>query len=232
MWGVTLTNPNVRAQRALEIITDPLGHGSAAVSGAIHKLPGHLGGQTPEARAFKMFAGYLEGFFDTGSGITNPPGPNDPQLNYQWAAYIPGIIEDHEYISAITTPTVRYDQQSRFLNGKMQHYPGFLSIDDISMTLYTESRGLAMSALTKWVRSVRAKDGIYSLPKDYKRTVVVALVDASGRVVAEMHYLRCWPISWNSYDLNYGDATLLATQISLSVDDVEFSTPGYNELGG
>ena len=151
-----------------------------------------------------------------------PWSPNDPILSYQWAAYIPNVLDDNTYIQAISTPSIRYDQMTKYVSGKVHNYAGVMAMDDISMTLYTEATGYMPSLLSQWVRAIRSQDGIYNLPVNYKRTVVVVLLDIENTIVAEFRYIGAWPTSWNSYQLQYGAANVLATEVSLSVDDVSF----------
>lgn len=145
--------------------------------------------------------------------------PNDPLMNYHWFATIPGVLDQGEFIQSITTPSIRYDQQSRFENGKMHHYAGFMSVDDMQMTIYTDISGTAIDVATKWVRNVRDSAGIYRLPKDYKKKVVLYILDQDDRIISEIHYTGCWITSWDSYSLDFNGASILVTNLSVSVDD-------------
>ena len=150
--------------------------------------------------------------------------PADPIQSYTWFAWIPGVLEQGEYIQSISTPSIRYDQQSRFENGKMRHYAGFLSVDDLQLTLYTDVTGIAISCIERWMRSVRDENGLYSLPKDYKKTVILRILDVNDRIVAEIRYLDCWITNWGSYQLDYNNSNILVTTATLSVDDFEIQT--------
>lgn len=149
---------------------------------------------------------------------------NDPLTAYQWFAIIPGVLEQGEYIQSITTPSLRYDEQTKFRDGKMHHYAGFFSVDDISMTLYTEISGYSTSLASKWLRNVRGADGMYGMPSQYKKTVLVSILDQNDGIIAGFKYSGCWPKSWDSYTLDYSSSTILATVVQLSVDDVEFTS--------
>lgn len=149
---------------------------------------------------------------------------NDPLMSYQWFAVIPGVLEDGEYIQSIATPSIRYDEQTKFRDGKMHHYAGFFSVDDLSLTLYTEISGYSTSLASSWIRNVRGVDGMYGLPSQYKKAVLLAILDQNDYVVAGFKYTGCWPKSWESYSLDYASSTILATTLQLSVDDIEFTS--------
>lgn len=153
--------------------------------------------------------------------------PSDPLLNFQWFALIPGAIEQGEYIQTITTPSIRYDEQTKFRDGKMHHYAGFFSVDDISLTLYTEISGYATSLAANWIRNVRGADGMYGLPSQYKKTVLLAILDQNDYIVGGFKYHGCWPKSWDSYTLENTSSNILATVLQLSVDDVEFTSSPF-----
>jgi hypothetical protein len=159
---------------------------------------------------------------DYGSNVTTDNyQPPDPIQNYTWYAFIPGVLDVGEYIQSITTPSIRFDQQSRFENGKMRHYAGVLSVDDIQLTLYTDVTKKAISCVAEWIASIRDEHGLYSLPKDYRKTVVLYILDMHDRIIAEIHYKDCWITNWSSYSLDYTNSNILVTNVTLSVDDFE-----------
>lgn len=154
--------------------------------------------------------------------FTAGPGgyiPNDPLLSYQWFAIIPGLLNDGEFIMSLTSPSIRYDQQSRFENGKMHHYAGFMSVDDLQLTVYTDITGTATSLANHWVRDIRDQNGLYRLKAQYERNVILYLLDQNDRIISEIKYKGCWLSSWGSYSLDYNGSNILATDLTLSVDD-------------
>ena len=211
------TNPNKAVARSLL----EFGGSQGQAAGDLLQQTNNLRNVTPDT-----FEQFLRGMTSTyGEDARESPiqwSPNDPILSHQWAAYIPNVLDDSTYIQSISTPSIRYDQQTRYVSGKVHNYAGVMSLDDISMTLYTEASGYMPSLLSQWVRAIRSQEGLYNLPIEYKRTVIVVLLDQTNTIVAEFRYNGAWPTSWNSYQLQYGPASILATEISLSVDDVSF----------
>lgn len=148
--------------------------------------------------------------------------PSDPLLNYQWFALIPTVLSQGEYITEIQTPAIRYDQQTKFKNGKIHHYAGFFSVDDMSLTIYTDVSRTAMDAAKKWIRAARSEEGLYGLPASYKNDVYVVVLDQADNIVFGWRYVGCWVTSWDSYNLQMTSAALLVTNLTISVDNVEF----------
>lgn len=148
--------------------------------------------------------------------------PADPLLNYQWFAVIPGILEVGEYIMELSTPAIRYDQQQKFKNGKIHHYPGFFSVDDLSLVVYTDISRAGLDVAKKWMRSIRSEEGLYTVPALSKKEVYVYLLDQNDYIVFSWVYKGCWPTAWDSYQLQSTSASMLVTNLTLSVDDVEF----------
>lgn len=148
--------------------------------------------------------------------------PQDPLLNYQWFAIIPGILNQGEYINEISTPAIRYDQQQKFKNGKIHHYPGFFSVDDITMSIYTDISRTALDVAKGWMRTIRSNEGLYGTPNNSKKDVYVVLLDQNDSIIWGWRYIGCWPTTWDSYQLQMTSASLLVTNLTLSVDDVEF----------
>ncbi len=156
------------------------------------------------------------------SGFSSNSGgyvPNDPLLTCHWFAVINNMLDTGEFIQSITTPSIRYDQQSRFENGKMRHYAGFMTVDDLQMTIYTDVSGVAINTAARWIRSIRDTEGVYTLPSQYKKTVILYLLDVNDRIITEISYKGCWITSWGSYSLDYNGANIIATDLTLSVDD-------------
>lgn len=149
--------------------------------------------------------------------------PNDPMYAHQWYAVIPGVVNAGEYIQSIQTPSIRYDAQSKHKGGKVHHYAGFLTVENLQMTIYTEVSGMAASTASKWIRGVRSEDGMYALPNTYKKQVLLTMLDYNDGAIVGFRYKGCWPESWDSYDLNYNGSQILVTNMTLSVDDVEFA---------
>ncbi len=226
LFSGSLANPN---RNAAKLLYATGGSGAQAASDFLRQT-NNLRSVNPAS--FEQFLrGSISGFgVDAREAAQDGYIPNDPLLSYQWAAYIPGVIDRHEYIMAITTPSIRYDQQPRFISGKVHHYAGFMSVDDVSMTIYTEVSGMAPSTMAHWVREIRSRDGLYNLPSQYKKTIVVVLLDQADRIVAEFRYEGAWPSSWSSYNLQFGQASYLVTETTLSVDDVSFAVVGLDEF--
>ena len=138
---------------------------------------------------------------------------------------------DWYYIDAVQTPGIHIESRPVFRAGQMKHYAGPLSIDNLSLTLYTESQGKALKLTSSWFNSVYDNSsGNYRLPIEYKKDVHVYMLDVTSGTVCVFKFMGCMPTTWSSYALDAGSANLLATQIELTVDNfsVEADSGGTN----
>lgn len=218
LGGRQLVNPNIAAARTLTQLSPNSQSGRAAATFIEAQTKKVANAVNPYAMAFTHNFNYQQ------EGV-----PPDPLTDAQWVALIPGMIVDYEFIHAINTPSIRFDQQGRFENGKIHNYPGVMSMDDVTVTFMTEITGTAPSFLSEWIRSVRSMEGIYNLPAAYRKTLIVAILDQRGNVIMEFHYENVWPVSWSGYSLKFGTPSPLFTEVTLNVDDVKIYTPSIDE---
>lgn len=147
----------------------------------------------------------------------------DPILSVDWIAIVvdranPKAI-DWYYIDALQTPSLNFEPQTVFRNGKMQHYAGPVSVNNLDITLYTDASGASMKFASSWFNSVFDNNsGNYRLPKDYKKDVYVYLYDAARQTLCEFKFFGCFPTSWGSYSLESASASPIPTTLELTVD--------------
>lgn len=152
----------------------------------------------------------------------------DPVLSVDWM----GIVLDNgweainwAYIDAIQTPSFTIEAKPMFRGGTMYNYAGPVSIDSLSLTLYTDSDGKSLKFASSWMASVfNSRNGNYSKPTDYKKQIHVYLFDAARNTVCLMKFFGCFPTSWGSYSLDGSSGTTpLSTTMTLSVDSVSIT---------
>ncbi len=147
----------------------------------------------------------------------------DPILNFSWLAWIKGEnVVPFSHITAIQTPSLTFETKPIYREGKMRHYASSFSADDMSMTMYTDAKAVTLDSASMWFRNVMDRDGYYHLPYEYKKDIVLYLLDQRGQSVFAWTYVGCWPKSMNSYSLGQ-DSSVIMTELSLSVDDILFN---------
>lgn len=170
--------------------------------------------------------------FGEGQANLPPQGPSvlegalsrrDPILSVDWIGIVvdranPGAL-DWYYIDAIQTPSLNFEPQTVFRNGKMQHYAGPVSVNNLDITLYTDASGAAMKFASSWFGAVYDNNnGNYRLPKDYKKDILVYMYDAARQTLCEFKFFGCFPTSWGSYNLESAQANTIPTTMELTVD--------------
>lgn len=157
----------------------------------------------------------------------------DPVTSIDWIGLVvdssnPQAL-DWYYINSIQTPGIQIETRSVFRSGKMQHYAGTLSIDNLSLTLYTDATGAAMKFASSWINTVyNNQTGNYRLPREYKKSIYVYLLDVERAIVCQFKFFGCWPTSWASYQLGNGQAENLPTVLELAVDTFSISDDENN----
>lgn len=152
----------------------------------------------------------------------------DPVLSCDWIAAILGNTSsgqiDPVYIDTFTSPNMSIASAETYVNGKMRKTAGAVSVDSITISLFTDVNGVAINWAWDWWQSVARLDGYFNLPSRYRRDVVLYMMDPKQQTVVDFRFLRCWPIAYNSYDLTGDSASIVKTQLTLSVDDVRTSS--------
>lgn len=151
----------------------------------------------------------------------------DPLLSFEWIGVIydssnPTGVIPSIYIDAIDTPSLSIDKTAVFRQGSNTFFAGTQSVSDVSITLYSDRTGKAMRFASSWFdHTVANRNGNYSLPRDYKKEIVIYIYDARRRVVVPLLLHGVFPINWEGYALN-DSSEPLKTRLTLSVDSMEF----------
>lgn len=158
----------------------------------------------------------------------------DPLQSFQWIAFIDnGMGETIKpiMIDKIQTSGQRYDTKPVYRQGQMNHYASSYSTDNITISLYTDTTGQAITYCTNWFEAVRHPSGYFRLPAKYKRNVRVVMVDSVHNTVATFTFQGCWPTAYESYSLDAG-GTIIETTMQLSVDSVRVNESDAPSLSG
>jgi hypothetical protein len=147
----------------------------------------------------------------------------DPLLTVDWI----GIVLDQggnpsipwHYIDEIQTPSVRVGTEPVFRAGLTKKYATAFEIDNANMKIFSDASGQAFNFVNSWTRSTRRQDGLWNLSSQYKKDIVIYLLDSRRSVVVDIRLIGCFPSSWNSYNLEASGSNHIETQLDLSVDD-------------
>jgi hypothetical protein len=169
-----------------------------------------------------------------GSGPMNPYGTlakmqrrSDPLLSIDWTATIidgaSSPIEDI-YIEGVQTPSLRFDNKPVYRQGTTVNYAAGLSIDNANLVLYNDRTGKALKFASSWFNAVfNFKTRNFRMPIEYKKDVLVFLLDVNGNVICRIDLVGCFPVSLNSTNLEATGSNLIPVTLDLSVDHCYFS---------
>lgn len=151
----------------------------------------------------------------------------DPVLSFEWLAVIvdpnPVSALPWYYIDTLTTPGLTVAQQDQHFNGLSKKYAGTMTVDSLQLGLFTDSAAATFSYANDWFSSTYRKDGFYSLPSQYKRDVILFVLDSKKNTVIDIRFVGCWPTNYNAYTWD-AQNNVVDTQLTLSVDQVIFNT--------
>jgi len=149
---------------------------------------------------------------------------NDPQLSFKWVCrYLPFDL-DPARMENIDLPFNNITiGQGVYSAGSFRYYPGTNDIAAFTASFYEDHYATAHDWIFNWKRKVvDHQTGIYGLPKDYKQTIVVSLLDAQNNMSMTVKLLGVWPADTNPMNLTYTDTSgRIILQQNFSVDDSE-----------
>ena len=149
----------------------------------------------------------------------------DPLLIFRWVAKTVPFGEQFgvtpAYIETFEIPFNNVKAEGTFFGGGYDYFPAFHDISAFNVTFYADSAGRTLRYLMYWKSQVKNfETGLYNLPGVYKRPWLVALLDPTGKEVAEATLSGCWPADTNQLSLDYNDGAgrILLNQ-NFSVDN-------------
>ncbi len=130
------------------------------------------------------------------------------------------------YIDEIQTPSVRINAEPVFREGRTKKYASSFDVDSCTLKLYTDASGQAFNFANAWVQSTKRPDGLWNLPTNYKKDIVIYVLDSTRSTVVDIRLIGCFPTSWSSYNLESGGSNPVETTLELSVDDMVINVSG------
>lgn len=194
--------------------------------------------------AFDQLQGLASKYFgannkDAGLGPQSPMekmlARKDPLNNINWDARIydsSGRTISGYFIDTIQTPSIGIETRSVFRSGKMQHYAGNLSMDNVNITMLATADAGNLKLASSWIQDVYDNQtGNYGLPSVYKKKIKVIILDVALRQACVLTLYGCWPTAWSSMDLSTGSAINMYVTMSLSVDSFSIDNEDGEDSG-
>jgi hypothetical protein len=152
----------------------------------------------------------------------------DPQMNFSWIAEVVSPNEDDEliepiYIEEISAPIVTIEQHNVFREGSESSYISGVAIAGVTVKLYEDILGTAAKFIMSWVNIGYSNEySTFTGSLEYKKQIVISLLDPYGTVSAKFVLGGCFPTSaMNGYDFTSGAGAPINPTVTLSVDTLE-----------
>ena len=131
---------------------------------------------------------------------------------------------DSSYVESIELPFNNVGTDSVFAGSGYTIFPTFHTIAGFTMNIYADSEGNAMKWIQSWKSRVKNfSSGVYYPPSNYKRDMVVQLLDTTGKPVVQHTLVRCWPESTSAINLEYTGGGKLAFSQTFTLDDTRIT---------
>lgn len=174
---------------------------------------------------------------DPGNSLAGALARTDPQMAYDWYAIMPDISPlggapvslPWYYAEEATVPFRAFNVLSIFREGRQRHYPGTYNVDGLRLSLYADTTGAALQYLMAWNGALlspttsanqAALGGGYGRSKDYKKSIVIFMLNPDKQQLAKIEYIECWPINVEAISLESGASTRVQYHVNFSIGDV------------
>lgn len=165
---------------------------------------------------------------DPNSILNQATARPDPQMNFCWEAQIVSLNEADElilpiYIEEISIPNITLEQHTVFREGVERSYIAGVTINSCNIKLYEDVTGTAAKFMLSWANAGYSnKHGTFTGSFEYKKQIVISMLDPYGTVSARFVLGGCFPTSLlDGYDLSSGAATPVSASATISVDTIE-----------
>lgn len=151
-------------------------------------------------------------------------------MNFNWWADLPNLDGNQvkigwEFVEEVTLPFIEFEQVSNYRAGKQYHFAHHYNIGTLGLKFYEDSYGTSTQYLTHWQSIIQSQSsGLYRLPKDYKKTISIWVLDVSKLTVMCLVYTGCWPTRLDTMQLGSlnGDRVIVGAEFSVDEMHVDF----------
>lgn len=165
---------------------------------------------------------------DPNSIVNQATARLDPQMNFSWTAEIYSTNEEDKfiepiYIEEISAPVMTLEQHVTFREGMERNYIAGITIASINIKLYEDVTSTAAKFMLSWANAGYSnKLGTFTGSFEYKKSIVISMLDPYGTVSARFILGGCFPTSLlDGYNFTSGAATPISPTATISVDTVE-----------
>ena len=146
----------------------------------------------------------------------------DPLLAFMWDIIIlgPGVTIDPGYVEAVNIPLPKIESNAVVFQGRKYYYAKFEDFGVMSMRLYEDVHGTSIRHIRSWQKKIKADNGNYNTPKEYKGTILVWQTAPDGKATVGYKMHGVFPTQVPDIAFQ-STADPISHQIEFSVDMVE-----------
>jgi hypothetical protein len=149
------------------------------------------------------------------------------QRTYNWEFILPDISGGigsaiSPYIQEVKFGDYNFDDVMSIRHGAYQsHAAGFLSIGDLSITIYCPTDLTVISYFQQWKDLIVDSKGIYGYKAEYAKTGYLTLMDRKYEKTQTFKFINMFPKTFPAYQLNYAEEGMVKFTINFCIDRVE-----------
>lgn len=150
----------------------------------------------------------------------------DPMWSYLWDIDLPDLpgmkALPREYVEEISVALPSSQDFNIFRNGTYSYYATFADVGTLSLNVYEDQRLSASQYFQRWRNLIQNVDGTFNAPNDYKRTIMVYLLDNDNSKIAYFKITGCFPTTREGHVMNSGASDRHILNITFSITSIDF----------
>jgi hypothetical protein len=164
-------------------------------------------------------------------------GVLDPIQKRMFIVEMPNFTLPYDYIQAVNIPLPSINSISQTQKGFRVNYPFQRTLDQstFSITFYEDQSLPILSYYMQWCNQViNLSTYNFNVPANYKRPIVIYIIDSDISPVATISMLGCYPANIVGYNFRLGDDSPVMPTIQFYTDAAEVTIVGSPSflLGG
>lgn len=184
-----------------------------------------------------MLASSLPSPVTPGNALAGLLARPDPLMAFSWYVELPtiqgpGLAPANlpwYYVEEATVPFRNFEPRAVYRDGRNRNYAGKYNVDPITLGVYLDENGTALSYWDTWSSAIvapfdranyKTQGGGFRPPRSYQKDVRLYLLDVSKRQVVRFTCVECWPQNTDGLALQSQTNDRLVGRITLNVGDV------------
>ena len=165
----------------------------------------------------------------------------DFQRNYLWEVILPDVGSDTGGLQGFELG--RLAQEVFFGNYSMPNintmrvgpyqanFAGLLTVPNVRITFLQPSPDFLTDYITSWKSLIVDSSGLFQPKSNYQKNIYVRFLDTDGGVLGQYKLIGCFPMTYPSYNLDYGSNKITNYFVEFAVDKIEYSDPSTDQSG-